>query len=119
MPSVMALHVVGVAMSFGTEVVVRDASFVLNTGEKVGLVGENGVGKSTMLRIMAGQIEPDAGLVVVGPDLNLGYLAQEVPLQTSPNDPGSPDLLVTPPRLLRFYAARTTRWRRTANPARP
>jgi len=70
----------GVAKSFGTEVVLRDASFVLNAGEKVGLVGENGVGKSTLLRIIAGQIVPDAGRVVVGPDITVGYLPQEVPL---------------------------------------
>jgi macrolide transport system ATP-binding/permease protein len=80
MSSLMALHVIGVAKSFGTEVVLRDASFVLNAGEKVGLVGENGVGKSTLLRIIAGQIVPDAGRVFIAPDITVGYLSQEVPL---------------------------------------
>src|SRR5713101_6380058 len=80
MSSLMALQVAGVAKSFGTEVVLRDVSFVLNAGEKVGLVGENGVGKSTLLRIIAGQIDPDAGRVVVAPRITLGYLPQEMPL---------------------------------------
>src|SRR5689334_8950220 len=80
MPSLMTLQGLTIAKSFGTEVVLRDASFVLNAGEKVGLVGENGVGKSTLLRIIAGQIEPDAGRVVVAPRITIGYLPQEMPL---------------------------------------
>jgi macrolide transport system ATP-binding/permease protein len=75
----VALQVVGVAKTFGPEVVLRDASFVLHLGEKVGLVGENGVGKSTLLRILAGEVAPDAGRATVAPGLTLGYLPQEVP----------------------------------------
>jgi macrolide transport system ATP-binding/permease protein len=80
MPSFMSLQVLGVAKTFGTEVILRDASFVLNAGEKVGLVGENGVGKSTLLRIIAGEATPDAGRVIVSPDITLGYLLQDAPI---------------------------------------
>src|SRR5712692_3878056 len=80
MTSLMTLQLLGVTKSFGTEVVLHDVSFVLNAGEKVGLVGENGVGKSTLLQIIAGQTAPDAGRVVVTPGITLGSLPQEVPL---------------------------------------
>jgi macrolide transport system ATP-binding/permease protein len=80
MTSLMALHVQDVTKSFGTEVVLRDASFILNAGEKVGLVGENGVGKSTLLRIIAGEASADTGRIVVATGLTVGYLPQEVPL---------------------------------------
>jgi macrolide transport system ATP-binding/permease protein len=79
MTSFTSLQVSGVSKAFGTEVVIQDATFVLNVGERVGLVGENGVGKSTLLRIIAGQIDPEGGGVGVGPGITLGYFAQEVP----------------------------------------
>jgi macrolide transport system ATP-binding/permease protein len=78
----MRLQASGLAKAFGTETVLRDATFVLNEGEKVGLVGENGVGKSTLLRIIAGQTAPDAGRVVVAPGVSLGYLPQDMPVVT-------------------------------------
>jgi macrolide transport system ATP-binding/permease protein len=60
--------------------VLRDASFVLNAGEKIGLVGENGVGKSTLLRIIAGEASQDTGEVVVPRGITLGYLSQASPI---------------------------------------
>ncbi|HEX5505255.1 MAG TPA: ABC-F family ATP-binding cassette domain-containing protein [Thermomicrobiales bacterium] len=56
--------------------VLEHASFVVNAGEKVGLVGPNGSGKSTLLRIIAGELRPDGGAVAVGPADRVGYLEQ-------------------------------------------
>jgi macrolide transport system ATP-binding/permease protein len=64
----------------GAELVLNGVSFVLNEGERVGLVGENGVGKTTLLRIMAGEMRADGGEVEVPEGVVLGYLPQEAAL---------------------------------------
>ena len=62
----------------GAQVVLRDVTFVVPPGVRIGLVGPNGVGKSTLLRILAGLEEPDAGTVRRSPsELAVGYLPQE------------------------------------------
>lgn len=67
-------------MSFGPISVLNDISFVVNDGERVGLVGANGVGKSTLLRIITGEITPDSGDVLIPESVTPGYLAQQPPL---------------------------------------
>ncbi len=54
-----------------------DASLTISSGERIGVVGANGVGKSSLLRVLAGLHEPDSGLVVLSLGLRRGYLAQE------------------------------------------
>ena len=62
----------------GAQVVLRDVTFVVPPRARIGLVGANGVGKSTLLRILAGLDEPDAGSVRRSPpELAIGYLPQE------------------------------------------
>lgn len=70
------LKVHNLAKRYATGPVLRQVSFVLNAGEKVGLVGPNGSGKSTLLRIIAGQLPPDSGTVRMGPRDRVGYLEQ-------------------------------------------
>jgi ATP-binding cassette subfamily F protein uup len=53
-----------------------DVSFSLNEQEKVGIIGINGTGKSTLLKILAGKEEPDEGTVIMGRNLRIGYLPQ-------------------------------------------
>lgn len=62
--------------SFGTHEVLRGVSFSLQKGEKMGLVGVNGCGKTTLMRIITGEMEPDGGLIHKNRDLRIGYLAQ-------------------------------------------
>jgi ATP-binding cassette subfamily F protein 3 len=59
------------------ETVLSDVSFIINRGERVGLVGPNGCGKTTLLRIIAGQLPPTAGHVQLGAGVIPGYMAQE------------------------------------------
>ncbi len=63
--------------SFGTNEVLRGASLILQTGQRLGLVGVNGSGKSTLLRILAGLDHEDSGTISVQKGLRLGYLAQQ------------------------------------------
>jgi macrolide transport system ATP-binding/permease protein len=71
------LNVEAITRWHGAELVLNGVSFVLNAGERVGLVGENGVGKSTLLEIVAGRLSADAGEVVVPSGVDVGYLPQE------------------------------------------
>ena len=66
-----------VQKSFGTNVVLRDASLVLQEGQRMGLVGVNGCGKSTLMKIIAGLETADGGTVTTQRGLKLGYLAQQ------------------------------------------
>ena len=60
------LQVVNVSKHYGSEVVLEDVSFVVNPGERVGLIGPNGSGKSTLLRIISGVEQADGGRVILG-----------------------------------------------------
>lgn len=64
-------------VAFGHEVVLDKLNLQLHPGEKVGMVGVNGSGKSTILKLIVGQIQADMGKVVRQKNLRIGYLAQE------------------------------------------
>ncbi|MBX3356232.1 MAG: ABC-F family ATP-binding cassette domain-containing protein [Phycisphaeraceae bacterium] len=68
--------VTGIRLAHGTHVVLDGVHFAIEPGERVGLVGRNGQGKSTLLRIMAGDLEPDRGSVHLERGRRLGYLRQ-------------------------------------------
>ncbi len=74
------LSVRSLSISYGARLVFDDVGLDLRSGERLGLVGENGVGKSTLLRLVAGLEEPDAGSV--HRQGSLGYLGQEPDLPT-------------------------------------
>ncbi len=71
------LSVSNVSKSFGDNLVLDSTDFILNAGDRVGLVGPNGCGKSTLLRIIVGEESPDTGSVHLSiPRSRLGYLPQ-------------------------------------------
>lgn len=67
---------------YGTITVLEDISFSLGQGQKVGLVGSNGTGKSTLFKIIAGIVEPDGGVVTMRKGLVIGYMPQDTSLIT-------------------------------------
>ena len=71
------LQVIGVKKAFGARDVLDGVTFRVSPRDRVGLVAANGTGKSTLLRILAGEMEPDAGTVTVQRGARVGYLSQE------------------------------------------
>ncbi|MCU1503058.1 MAG: putative transporter ATP-binding protein [Ilumatobacteraceae bacterium] len=73
-----ALHARGVTLSLGVRHILDQVDLTIDDGHRIGLVGPNGVGKSTLLRVLAGELRPDDGTVRLEPrDANVGYLPQE------------------------------------------
>lgn len=70
-----------ISKSFGEKPLLKDVSLYLNEGEKVGIIGVNGTGKSTFLKIVAGLLPPDAGMVTRGGGVRVGYLPQNPDFQ--------------------------------------
>ena len=68
-------------MEFGVKPLFSDVTFVINDRDRIALVGKNGAGKSTMLKILCGQEQPTAGSVNVSGDTVIGYLPQVMKLQ--------------------------------------
>jgi ATP-binding cassette subfamily F protein 3 len=71
------LSLVGVSKSYGAQVVLDRVDWSVGAGERVGLAGANGAGKSTILRIIAGLVDPDRGDVCLKKGATVGYLPQE------------------------------------------
>jgi ATPase subunit of ABC transporter with duplicated ATPase domains len=66
-------------LAFHTEPLFDGLALALGAGERVALVGPNGTGKSSLMKILAGRLAPDAGRVETGPHTRIGYFAQQVP----------------------------------------
>ena len=67
-------------MKYGVQTILSHATLAINEGDRIGLVGRNGTGKSTFLRMMAGVLAPDAGQIVRRRELIVGYLPQDFQL---------------------------------------
>jgi ATPase subunit of ABC transporter with duplicated ATPase domains len=80
---------------FGSELILNGVSLTVHPGARIGLIGPNGVGKSTLLRILSGAERPDEGVVLATPpSMTVGYMAQEI------DDTGAQTLM-------RYLSART------------
>ncbi len=75
------ISVEGLKVEFGVKPLFHDVSFVINDRDRIALVGKNGAGKSTMLKILCGLQKPTSGVVAVPNDTTIGYLPQVMKLQ--------------------------------------
>ncbi len=66
-----------VSKKYGNQVLVEDFNYILLKNQKLGIIGPNGCGKSTLMKLMAGLVEPDSGTVEIGETIKIGYFAQE------------------------------------------
>lgn len=72
----IALKAKKLCKSYGEKVVIKDFSLEIERGDKIGVIGSNGRGKTTLLKLLAGVIKPDSGEVIPGHELHLGYFPQ-------------------------------------------
>jgi ATP-binding cassette, subfamily F, member 3 len=72
------IQVVGLAKGYGAQILFEDISFTLGKGERVGLVGRNGTGKTTLFKILLGEELPDAGDVIIPKNYKTGTLKQHL-----------------------------------------
>ena len=77
------ISVEGLKVEFGVKPLFTDVSFVINERDRIALVGKNGAGKSTMLKILAGLQTPTEGTITIPNDCTIGYLPQVMKLQDS------------------------------------
>ena len=63
--------------SYGDKKILEDYSYIFLKNQKVGIVGPNGCGKSTFVKMLAGLVEPDSGVIETGETVRIGYFAQE------------------------------------------
>jgi len=83
-----AIKIDDISKSFGSHQVIKKASLKLQRGERLAVIGPNGIGKSTLLKIILGQLEADQGEVALGHETQIGYFPQDhheqIPTNTTP-----------------------------------
>ncbi len=70
-----------ISKAYGDIVCVKDFTYIFLKNDRIGFVGKNGCGKSTLMKIIAGFIEPDSGEVEIGQTIKIGYFGQEVDIE--------------------------------------
>ena len=76
--TLMLISLQNISFSFGARYILQDASWQIGTGERIGLVGSNGTGKSTLLRLMTGAYRVDEGVINKPKDVSLGFFNQDL-----------------------------------------
>ncbi|HLO69470.1 MAG TPA: ABC-F family ATP-binding cassette domain-containing protein [Flavipsychrobacter sp.] len=74
----MLIALQNISFHFGSRTILEDASWQIGTGERIGLVGSNGVGKSTLLRLITREYTPDAGTINKPKDVTIGFFNQDL-----------------------------------------
>ena len=82
----IALSTQDINLSFGTDVILKDISFAINDGDKLGIIGVNGAGKTSLFRILTGEYTPDSGAVYVQKGHTVGILEQNPDLSSLPGE---------------------------------
>lgn len=72
------LNIHDLSVSFNGDYLFESVTFRLNPGDRVGLVGKNGAGKSTMLKILSKEVEPDSGSIASDKEIKIGFLKQDI-----------------------------------------
>jgi ATP-binding cassette subfamily F protein uup len=67
-----------ISKSYGNKVLIRDFTYLFLRNDRIGFMGHNGCGKSTLMKIIMGEVAPDSGEVVIGQTVKIGYFAQEI-----------------------------------------
>src|SRR5207302_8155104 len=74
----MLAGLTNVTFEFGARIIVADATWHIQPGERIGLIGYNGTGKSTLLKLLVGEYQPSSGTVERSRSTSIGYLHQDL-----------------------------------------
>ena len=69
-----------VSKCYGDRTIVDDFSYIVLKNQRLGIIGPNGCGKSTLIKMIAGMVQPDSGTIEIGQTVKIGYFAQEEPM---------------------------------------
>lgn len=72
------LNIHNLSISFQGEYLFEDITFMLGSGDRIGLIGKNGAGKSTMLKILSKEMDPDSGQIAADKNMSIGFLKQDI-----------------------------------------
>lgn len=84
----IALSTENLSLSFGAKEILRGVSFSADESDRIGIIGANGCGKSTLFKLISGELEPDSGNVYISKDKTVGILRQEEALETVAGENG-------------------------------
>ena len=82
----IALSASEINLSFGTDIILKDISFAINDGDRLGVIGVNGAGKTSLFKIITGEYTPDSGAVYVQKGHTVGVLEQNADLSSLPGE---------------------------------
>ena len=108
-----------ISKGYGDRKLIDDFSYIFLKGDRVGFIGANGCGKSTLMKMIAGLIKPDSGHIVVGQTVKIGYYAQEIASE-KPKDSGMSEaaadaFYMNPQQRVIDYVKDTAEYIRTAD----
>lgn len=78
------VEIENVSKAYGDKCLIRDFTYYFGKDDRVGFVGKNGCGKTTLMRLLTGELQPDSGTVTLGQTVKVGYYSQEVGEQEMP-----------------------------------
>ena len=82
----IALSASEINLSFGTDIILKDVSFAINDGDRLGVIGVNGAGKTSLFRVITGEYTPDSGAIYIQKGHTVGVLQQNADLSALPKD---------------------------------
>ena len=91
------IHINNITVNYDGRVIFKELSWVIDSAARVGLIGHNGAGKSSLLKVIAGVYQPDAGSMVKQRGVSVGYLPQQVEL--TPGRTLIEEAMILPPKL--------------------
>ena len=72
------INIENISKNYGIKTLLDDISFTINSHDKIGIIGDNGTGKTTLLKLITGSESPDSGRVIIGSGVRVEYLKQDI-----------------------------------------
>lgn len=104
-----------ICKGYGDRKLIDDFSYIFLKHDRIGFIGLNGCGKTTLMKMIAGMIPPDSGRIIVGQTVNMGYYAQEIASEHTDNENGIDLSYMNPEQRVIDYVKNTAEYIQTAD----